>query len=130
MDNKYKIIEEIKKEMIAQRVKHPKCDHPSIDNKFNMPDATEEDLCAFYGIINESRAKILCDKATQADKLTWSHIAVEELAEVICAESDLSRRDELIQLAGVVISWIQSIDSNKESALSDKPSAVNHPSQS
>jgi len=44
--------------------------------------------------------------------MTWAHIAIEELAEVVDAETEEERRAEWVQLAAVCISAIQSIDRN------------------
>jgi hypothetical protein len=51
-----------------------------------------------------------CDRAAREGWLAWEHVVDEELAEVYAAESDAERRGELVQLAAVLIAWIECID--------------------
>ena len=67
-------------------------------------------MCEEYEIPSETRAKQICETMHDRGEMTWGHIAVEELSEVISAKNDDERRKELIQLAAVTIAWIESID--------------------
>lgn len=89
-------------------------DHPSVDPIISAWEGSyhAQRICEEYEIPTESRAKFLCEMANSRNELTWSHIAVEELSEVISAPDDATRRGELVQLAAVVLNWIDSIDRN------------------
>lgn len=65
---------------------------------------------AIYGIRDEETAKLVTDRAMKDGRLTWAHVAVEELAEVIGCKDEATRRVELIQLMSVCQRWIQKID--------------------
>lgn len=58
----------------------------------------------------EGEAKRLCDRAFAEGKGSWAHIAQEELSEATYAPTDELRREELVQLATVVMGWIEAID--------------------
>ncbi len=66
------------------------------------------------GILSEQAAKIACELATRNGTLTWAHIAVEEIAEVINAKNDSDRKKELIQLMAVCGQWVKNIERNKK----------------
>lgn len=109
------IIEEIQNEVIRQHEKWGQQNHPSLDQiLLGRPGScTPQRMCEEYEIPTESRAKQKCDIASNRKGITWGHIAVEELSEVISAFNSKARREELIQLAAVCISWIDSIDRNE-----------------
>lgn len=70
-------------------------------------------MCERYEIPSEDRAKQLIRFARERGDLTWAHIAVEELSEAVEAfarEDRAQGRTELVQLAAVIVSWIESID--------------------
>lgn len=100
--------------------------HPSVDVILSTRKGgcSSERMCEEYEIPSEARAKFICETAARKKEITWSHIAVEELSEVISCENDISRRDELIQLAAVIYSWIDSIDRN--STLGIRNSKINN----
>jgi hypothetical protein len=52
----------------------------------------------------------LCDSRFEDGTGAWADIALEEIAEAIEAKDDAERRAELIQLAAVVMAWIECID--------------------
>ena len=65
------------------------------------------------GIPDEVTAKARCDAAMADGSVSWGHIAVEELCEVVDAASygDVeATRAELIQLAAVCHAWLEAID--------------------
>lgn len=64
-----------------------------------------------YEIPSESRAKFLCNMASNRDELTWAHIAVEELAEVVaCMKDKKAMREELVQLTALCLQWIKDLE--------------------
>lgn len=67
-------------------------------------------LHEFYGLRSEELAKYLTNRAMSENSLTWGHVAVEELAEVIGCKDEATRRVELIQLMSVCARWIAAID--------------------
>lgn len=98
------IAEEVKDELDRQLTKWGEQNHPSVINGLSP-----ESLAYTYGIPVETLAKAHCDNAAT---ITWAHIAVEELCEAVAASSDSERRIELIQLAAVIVSWIECLDRN------------------
>ena len=107
-------IDEVLDEVDAQLGKWGEQNHPSIDTVLLNREGgcTPDRMCEEYEIPTENRAKFLCDMASNKQELTWTHIAVEELSEVVCAADDKTRRGELVQLAAVILNWIDSIDRN------------------
>lgn len=65
-----------------------------------------------YEIPTEERAKHLCNHAEKRGEVTFTHIALEEFCEVVgsCNEPESETRKELVQLAAVVVAWIEAID--------------------
>lgn len=103
-------------EIIAERnrqdAKWGEQNHPSLDPILTGRNggASPQRLCEEYEIPSEARAKFKCNEAAEKRVLSWAHIAVEELSEAVSAIDDKTRRGELIQLAAVIVEWIQSID--------------------
>lgn len=60
--------------------------------------------------MSEEDAKRLCNEAFAKGEGSWAHIALEEFCEAVDAPDEESRRVELIQLATVVMGWIEAID--------------------
>lgn len=60
---------------------------------------------------SEGECKAACDEAFSEGKGSWASIAIEELAEAIDAPNADERRTELVQLATVIMAWIEAIDS-------------------
>lgn len=110
------IYEEILLERRLQDEKWGIQEHPSVSSNIikgpnsNLP----ERINRHYGIPSIDKAKYYADEAAKKGDLTWSHIAVEELAEVVGAENEIHRRHELVQLAAVCVAWIESIDRKME----------------
>ena len=67
-------------------------------------------ITELIGIPSEERAKRCCDENFRQGTGSWAHIAVEELAEAVEAKTDAERRAELVQLAAVVVAWIENLD--------------------
>lgn len=100
------IYSEILSERDRQIKKWGEQNHPSVSTFTKDPHR----LCEDYEIPGEERAKFLCRTHADRGDATWTHIAIEELSEAVCANSEKDRRQELIQLAAVCIAWIDCID--------------------
>ncbi len=93
------LISAVLREMVRQRIIHPKDDYTSI------PDLSPIARCTHLGIPSEQMAKKLYNNAEEGGTLTWAHILVEEVSEVVCADGNSNRLEELIQLAAVCMTW-------------------------
>jgi hypothetical protein len=58
----------------------------------------------------ESEIKDLNALRAKKGTVTWSDIITEEVVEAVCADNELERRAELVQVAAVAIAWIECID--------------------
>lgn len=103
------IVDEVLNERRKQENKWGVQDHPSVRES-----KTGHGRCGLHGMVSEETAKQLCEYNSKRGTLAWGHIAVEELAEAISAPGDMSRREELVQLAAVIVAWIENIDRNTE----------------
>ena len=101
---------EIMQERDRQDKKWGEQNHPSVDQVLFNRGASADRMCDEYEIPTEVRAKALLEMRMQRGALTFAHIAVEELSEVVAASNDVDRREELVQLAAVAIQWIEAID--------------------
>jgi hypothetical protein len=106
MDPMSKILLEVAHERGKQDAKMGEQNWPSVCAR-ELDDSTYAQI---YGIPSEQMAKRAYDVAATAGDLTWTDIAIEELAEVVEAPSEAHRRAELIQLAAVCVAWIEAID--------------------
>lgn len=105
------IFNEIYEEREKQNTKWGEQNHQSVDPLLLKRES--ERMCEEYEIPSENRAKFICQNAAKYGNITWSHIVVEELAEVVSCKDENLRREELVQLAACVVAWIESIDRNK-----------------
>ena len=71
----------------------------------NHPDGTHKDLASMANLRRNQ-----CDRAAAEGCVTFRHILAEEVAEAFAEEDSESLRAELIQVAAVAVSWIESID--------------------
>ncbi len=75
-------------------------------------------MCEELEIPSETRAKFLC-QSSQPD--TFAAIAIEELSEAVsCLDDERAMRTELVQLAAVVVAWVEAIDRRT----AEKPAAI------
>lgn len=65
-----------------------------------------------YNIPTMEEAKLLCECRNKEGTITWTDICLEEFCEIVEAPNDENRKEELIQLAALCISWYQSIERN------------------
>lgn len=96
-------VDEIKYELLRQNNLWGEQNHPSVP-KHGEP---------AHGIPAERVAKIQCELARNAGRMTWAHILVEEVAEACSAPTPKLMIEELIQVAAVAISWVDSIQRNE-----------------
>lgn len=101
------LLKEVEYEVYCQREEHGKQDHPSVVPKFSGNPIV---LAEYYHMPTEGEAKLSCEWEASRKQQTWGTIAVEELAEIVGASSEKHRREELVQLAAVCVSWIECID--------------------
>lgn len=112
MKNVDKILQEVRTENIKQLSKWGVQNHPCLDQVLlgREGGCTPERMCQEYDIPTEGRAQSNCNRADERDELTWAHILVEEVSEVVSSFDPKKRRKELIQVAAVAIAQIDKID--------------------
>ncbi len=100
---------DIMEERRRQEAKWGEQNHPNADPAV-LKDAVA--LCRFYKIPTEQEAKDTCEARAREGKVTWADITLEEFSESFeaLAQSEEVARTELVQLAAVVVSWIECID--------------------
>jgi hypothetical protein len=104
------IFGEVELERMRQDAKWGVQDHKSADPALLYDPAR---MCEEYEIPGEARAKFLCQTHAKRGDISWPYIAVEELSEAVSAftvEEDATGRGELVQLAAVIVAWIECID--------------------
>ena len=72
----------------------------------NWPSDTGHRQDRFTAEIQRER----CEAASAAGTLTWRHIIREELAEAFAESSPAYLRQGLVQVAAVVVAWIECLD--------------------
>lgn len=83
-------------------------------------DLGPECITDYYGLPTEHQAKAWCDEAHAQGRLSSAHIAVEELCEAIsCGSNEVAMREELVQVAAVIVHWIECIDRRAATATVD-----------
>jgi hypothetical protein len=56
-----------------------------------------------------------CDAETAAGRVTWRHILLEEMWEVLAETDEAKARGELVQLAAVAVAAVEAIDRRTQS---------------
>lgn len=74
--------------------------------------ASKHGIAANYLGHDSEYYKNLTDDLAKAEMLTWADILLEEVAEALDADNIKDVREELIQVAAVTGSWVESIDRN------------------
>lgn len=105
------ILDEVADECVRQVLKFGVQNHPSfVVGGFDTPIQVAER----YYMPNVRTAQWHLETHKNAGQLAWMDILGEEVAEVVDAFSDLRRvREELLQVAAVCVSWVESIDRNR-----------------
>jgi len=86
--------------------------HPCIDQTLlnREGSCTPKRMAEHYELPTEDRAKQLLENALAINQLTYAHIALEELCEVVGEFDPVKRKLELEQLAAVCINWAEKIE--------------------
>ena len=91
-----RVLDEVEVERRRQHVKWGEQNHP---------DGTDD----LFGAARD-KARAQCDRAARDGRCTWQHIAREEFFEALTETGREDLRGELVQLAAVVVAWIEAID--------------------
>ena len=114
------IYDEIAAERVRQHDQWGEQNHPSADPvlvRYGEYKCTGPRLCEEYEIPTEQRAKQRCEDHLKRGDASWPLIAIEELSEAVEAFADGTEdngRAELVQLAAVIVQWIECIDRRKK----------------
>lgn len=106
------VFKEVQAEQDRQIEKWGEQNHPCLEEDFLK--YSPDKMCEWFEIPTEERAKHLCDEAFAKNYGTYAHIAIEEMSEVVSAYDIHKRREELVQLTAVCVSWLQKIDRDIE----------------
>jgi len=105
------IYEEIQAERVRQDEKWGQQNLPHVDPVLAQRGASHQRIAEEHEIPTADRAKFICQTAADRGQCSWTAIAVEELSEAVEAHNDpVALRGELIQLAAVVVQWVEAID--------------------
>lgn len=107
------ILEKIYKEVEAQHEKWGRQNHPFI-TRTERVELTSDQVCKRYCIPTETQARDSVETQAKAGELTFADILLEEVSEAISAKSVTDTITELIQVAAVCVSAIDSIQRNAE----------------
>lgn len=75
----------------------------------SIPGVDAVNVTEYLGIPSEADAKEVCQTAHAEGSLSWADVALEEFCEAVQAPPS-KRRAELVQLAAVVVAWIEDLD--------------------
>ena len=96
----------IQREQDRQIAKWGVQDHPSFHDTVHHEALVRDDAVRFF--------KDACAESASAGTLTWEEIFLEEMAEARAEiNNDENLKTELIQIAAVALSWIESINRKK-----------------
>lgn len=101
-------INEVREEMYRQHSKWGQQNHASY---------TPQGLMEAPGPITAELAKLICDLKAKNDAVSWTDIFLEEVFEAFeeAKAGNLENlRTELVQVAAVAVSWVESIDRNQK----------------
>ena len=96
------ILDEVSAERVRQDAKWGEQNHPIVGLYPHR-----------HCISSANDARATCDQAASLNKLSWAHILIEELAEVVESDNEAHAREELIQLAAVCVAAVEAIDRRK-----------------
>lgn len=128
-DKRWRIFDEINQERVRQDAKWGEQNHPDVDPVLTgrVGGCTVTRMCEEVGCPTPTRARANLEGEAKLGRATWSLIAMEEFAEVIEAATiaaqgdngtrprrDAETRKELVQLAAVLVSWIEAHDRRAE----------------
>ena len=111
VDLRARIWSDITAERKRQHEKWGEQNLPSVHDAYSLLGPS-----GFYEIPRAARAREKCEWAIEMERCTYAHIAIEELCEAVetaVDDGDAAARDELIQLAAVIVQWVECIDRRK-----------------
>lgn len=91
------VLDDVAAERAAQTAKWGEQNHPDGTNAREYGEARD-----FY--------RMQCDISAERKETTWRHILLEETYEAFAESDPVKLRRELVQVAAVVVAWIESID--------------------
>ncbi|MEA1798522.1 hypothetical protein [Rhodococcus qingshengii] len=109
------VLTEVADERARQDAKWGEQNHPNVDHVLMTREggASPARMAEHYELPTAGRAKFLCDQAAGFGQVTYAHILIEEVAEVVEAATRASvteLRAELIQVAAVAVAWVEKLD--------------------
>ncbi len=84
----------------------------------NHPDGIDPRMTLSTGIPVAdlaTRQRELVDQQAKDGRTNWADILLEELYEAFAEECEICRRDELVQVAAVLVNWIEAMDRKRRS---------------
>ncbi len=104
------IFDEVVAERDRQDILWGEQNHPSLpENPCTVANCTSC-ISASMGMPTEREIKKTLEHLASKGGMTWAHIALEELVEVVSAKTAVERRKELVQLTAVLFAWIECLD--------------------
>lgn len=106
------VLEEIAAERARQDAKWGEQNHPNVNPVLARDPAIQPyQIAVFHEVPTAFLARNLCDERHGRGTGSWTDIAVEEFAEAVEKfADDKACREELVQLAAVLVAWIECID--------------------
>lgn len=104
------VLAEVAAERLRQDTKWGEQNHPLLDPQ--LTDRGPDRMAKEYEIPSATRAQFLCQNAARHGRVTWGHILVEEVAELVgCIPGDTAAApEELVQIAAVAVAAIEYLD--------------------
>ncbi|QDM57120.1 hypothetical protein SEA_WHACK_57 [Rhodococcus phage Whack] len=115
------VLTEVAEERVRQDAKWGEQNHPDVDQVLMTREGgvSPSRMAEHYEIPTAGRAKFLCDQAANFGQVTYAHILIEEVAEVVEAATRASvteLRTELIQVAAVAVAWVEKLERDPASS--------------
>lgn len=121
-EKNFSILGEVENERRRQDWRWGEQNHPDVDQVLmnRVGGCSPQRMAEHYEIPSAQRAKHLCKRAAAEEEVTFAHILLEEVCEAIEAATNRNTdatpqnaaalRTELIQVAAVVVAWVEKID--------------------
>lgn len=105
------VFEEVMAERARQDARWGVQDHPNV---FTPEQPRLRCILSYHDLPATDSARTICDLRHKQGIGSWADIAVEEMCEAVeKGDDDVACREELVQLAAVVVAWIECIDRRK-----------------